>query len=70
MTVIKQKLKHIEHGSFYYILTDFPVSEVREKSESFEGFFGGRNIFFKTYVGVTQSAGSSFFLNILPSSIG
>ena len=28
------------------------LSEVREKSESFEGFFGGRNIFFKTYAGV------------------
>ena len=45
-------------------------SEVREKSESFEGFFGGRNIFFKTYVAVTQSVSSSFFLNILPSPIG
>ena len=46
------------------------LSEVREKSESFEGFFGGRNIFFKTYAGATQSANSSFFENILPSPIG
>ena len=27
------------------------LSEVREKSESFEGFFGGTKYFFKTYAG-------------------
>ena len=32
------------------------LSEVREKSETFEGFFSGRNIFCKSYAGVTQSA--------------
>ena len=60
MTITKQKLKHVEHAdNFTTFLLIFPIqilSEVREKSESFEGFLGGRNIFFLTYAGVTQSA--------------
>ena len=30
--------------------------KAREKSESFKGFFGGKNIFCKTYARDTQSA--------------
>ena len=40
--------------NFTTFLPIFPfqiLSEVREKSKSFEGFFSGRNIFFKTYDG-------------------
>ena len=49
----------------------FPIlSKVPEKGESFEGIFSGRNIFFKTYAGVTQSANPWYFLISLPSLIG
>ena len=60
-------------NNFTTFLPIFPfqiLSEVREKSESFEGFFSGTNIFFKTYAGVTQSANSSYFWIFQSSPIG
>ena len=47
--------------NFTRFLPIFPfqiLTKVREKSESSEGFFGGKNIFCKTYARVTQSANS------------
>ena len=45
--------------NFTTFLPIFPFQilfKAREKSESFEGFFGGKNIFCKTYARDTQSA--------------
>ena len=45
--------------NFTTFLPIFPFQilfKVQEKSESFEGFFGGKNIFCKTYARDTQSA--------------
>ena len=45
--------------NFTTFLPIFPFQilfKAREKSESFEGFFGGKKIFCKTYARETQSA--------------
>ena len=42
--------------TFLLIFTFQILFKAREKSESFEGFFGGKNIFCKTYARDTQSA--------------
>ena len=59
--------------NFSTFLLIFPFQilfKVREKSESFQDFFGGKIFFCKTYARVTQSANSSYFGISLPSLIG
>ena len=57
----KKNYSMLNTDNFTTFLPIFPFQtlfKVREKSESFEGFFSGKNIFGKTYARVTLSANS------------